>query len=347
MRHIRELGSLPADASEFASLRRAELMDRLHQTNESLKQYTHVNKKAYAQYNTFTEQRESLLQRQGELDTAASKIQELIDTLDQQKDVAIERTFKHVALNFKQLFKKLVPHGTASLVMRRQADADSDDEADHLSEEEQKDQEEEDQWADADLHETDENVDSVQQASSRARRDKCKQPAKRAGGKRKRGKQTTKKDACTSASSASSSSSHIQQYTGIAIRVSFSGKANETFLLQQLSGGQKSLVALALIFAIQQCDPAPFYLFDEIDAALDPAHRTAVANMIREQSQTTQFIYASFGKELVAIADQCYGITFRNKVSSINLLPSTVVAQQMVAQIHPTAGGGIDKDLDA
>ena len=37
-----------------------------------------------------------------------------------------------------------------------------------------------------------------------------------------------------------------------------------------LSGGQKTLVALALIFAIQRCDPAPFYLFDEIDAALDP-----------------------------------------------------------------------------
>lgn len=40
--------------------------------------------------------------------------------------------------------------------------------------------------------------------------------------------------------------------------------------MKQLSGGQKTLVALALIFAIQRCDPAPFYLFDEIDAALDP-----------------------------------------------------------------------------
>ena len=38
--------------------------------------------------------------------------------------------------------------------------------------------------------------------------------------------------------------------------------------MKQLSGGQKTLVALALIFAIQRCDPAPFYLFDEIDAAL-------------------------------------------------------------------------------
>ena len=57
------------------------------------------------------------------------------------------------------------------------------------------------------------------------------------------------------------------------VQVSFSGKAGETREMQQLSGGQKSLVALALIFAIQKCDPAPFYLFDEIDQALDPAHR--------------------------------------------------------------------------
>jgi structural maintenance of chromosome 3 (chondroitin sulfate proteoglycan 6) len=48
--------------------------------------------------------------------------------------------------------------------------------------------------------------------------------------------------------------------------------------MQQLSGGQKSLVALALIFAIQRCDPAPFYLFDEIDANLDGAYRHAVAS---------------------------------------------------------------------
>ncbi len=50
--------------------------------------------------------------------------------------------------------------------------------------------------------------------------------------------------------------------------------------MQQLSGGQKSLVALAMIFAIQKCDPAPFYLFDEIDQALDSQHRHAVAGTL-------------------------------------------------------------------
>jgi ABC-type arginine transport system ATPase subunit len=49
--------------------------------------------------------------------------------------------------------------------------------------------------------------------------------------------------------------------------------------MKQLSGGQKTVVALALIFAIQKCDPAPFYLFDEIDAALDTEYRTAVGSI--------------------------------------------------------------------
>ena len=53
--------------------------------------------------------------------------------------------------------------------------------------------------------------------------------------------------------------------------------------MDQLSGGQKAVVALTFILAIQKCDPAPFYLFDEVDAALDPEFRAAIANLIGEQ----------------------------------------------------------------
>jgi len=56
-------------------------------------------------------------------------------------------------------------------------------------------------------------------------------------------------------------------------RVQVSFGSGEVLVMKQLSGGQKTLIALALIFAIQRCDPAPFYLFDEIDAALDPQYR--------------------------------------------------------------------------
>lgn len=73
-------------------------------------------------------------------------------------------------------------------------------------------------------------------------------------------------------------------YSGLSINVSFNSddlkqtiKSNN---MNQLSGGQKTIVALAFIFAMQQCDPAPFYLFDEIDQALDPQYRLDVASFI-------------------------------------------------------------------
>lgn len=81
--------------------------------------------------------------------------------------------------------------------------------------------------------------------------------------------------------------------------MSFTGKQGEMREMQQLSGGQKSLVALALIFAIQKCDPAPFYLFDEIDQALDAQHRKAV-------SGTVQYSFGFvFNNKLVIFADTC------------------------------------------
>lgn len=74
------------------------------------------------------------------------------------------------------------------------------------------------------------------------------------------------------------------------VKVSFSG-SGETYLMQQLSGGQQTIVALALIFSIQRCDPFPFYLFDEIDSNLDAAHRTSVAQLIQRQAH--QHTYTS------------------------------------------------------
>lgn len=85
--------------------------------------------------------------------------------------------------------------------------------------------------------------------------------------------------------------------------------------MNQLSGGQKSLVALTMIFAIQKCDPAPFYLFDEIDPALDAQYRRAVAEMINDLCSDAQFITTTFRPELLAAANKYYGVKFRNKVS--------------------------------
>jgi len=110
----------------------------------------------------------------------------------------------------------------------------------------------------------------------------------------------------------------LENATGVSCSVSFTGRNAEMKEMAQLSGGQKSLVALALIFAIQKCDPAPFYLFDEIDAALDAQHRKAVADMIHELAEGAQFITTTFRAELLEHASKFYGVKFRNKVSHVD-----------------------------
>lgn len=113
-------------------------------------------------------------------------------------------------------------------------------------------------------------------------------------------------------------------FIGVGIKISFTGSDSEMREMNQLSGGQKSLVALALIFAIQKCDPAPFYLFDEIDQALDAQHRKAVADMIHELSSEAQFITTTFRPELLEHAHKFYGVKFRNKVSHVECVTRDV-----------------------
>ncbi|GAA5861222.1 hypothetical protein JCM3774_002232 [Rhodotorula dairenensis] len=120
----------------------------------------------------------------------------------------------------------------------------------------------------------------------------------------------------------------VENYTGVAIRVSFKSKSNEGLRLQQLSGGQKALVALALIFSIQKCDPAPFYLFDEIDANLDADRRTAVAAMISELSEEAQYICTTFRAELIPHADAFFGVVFNQaKISNVKTLTADECSQ--------------------
>ncbi|CAD7703646.1 unnamed protein product [Ostreobium quekettii] len=110
------------------------------------------------------------------------------------------------------------------------------------------------------------------------------------------------------------------RYEEVKVKVDFGG--GDVMSMKQLSGGQKTVVALALIFAIQRCDPAPFYLFDEIDAALDPQYRTTVAQMLQKQSEDennhAQFILTTFHEQLVHVSDHVYGVSHTNKISRVD-----------------------------
>jgi structural maintenance of chromosome 3 (chondroitin sulfate proteoglycan 6) len=84
------------------------------------------------------------------------------------------------------------------------------------------------------------------------------------------------------------------------------------------------LCALCLIFALQAAESSPFVIFDEVDANLDAQYRTAVASLLRSISreQGTQFICTTFRPEIVHVADKCYGVTFHNKTSTIDCVPT-------------------------
>ncbi|KAL0258221.1 Structural maintenance of chromosomes protein 3 [Diplodia seriata] len=133
----------------------------------------------------------------------------------------------------------------------------------------------------------------------------------------------------------------VENYTGVGISVSFNSKHDEQQRIQQLSGGQKSLCALALVFAIQQCDPAPFYLFDEIDANLDAQYRTAVAQMLQTLSNNNegggQFICTTFRPEMVMVAEKCYGVSYTNKTSSIDVVDRDTAMKFIEGQQKPGA----------
>ncbi len=95
--------------------------------------------------------------------------------------------------------------------------------------------------------------------------------------------------------------------TGVTIMARPPGKKNSTIHL--LSGGEKALTALSLVFAIFRLNPAPFCMLDEVDAPLDDANVERFCRLVKEMSQSVQFVYISHNKITMELADQLIGVT--------------------------------------
>ena len=98
---------------------------------------------------------------------------------------------------------------------------------------------------------------------------------------------------------------------GMSMLVKPRGKENKK--LVSMSGGEKALTALALVFAIQRYMPAPFYAFDEVDSSLDGINVEKLASIIKEQSKNTQFIVVSHRKPMIESANRTVGVTQKEK----------------------------------
>jgi len=95
--------------------------------------------------------------------------------------------------------------------------------------------------------------------------------------------------------------------TGVTIMARPPGKKNTTIHL--LSGGEKAMTAIALVFSIFELNPAPFCMLDEVDAPLDDANVGRYARMVEEMSARVQFIYISHNKIAMEMANQLMGVT--------------------------------------
>ncbi len=115
--------------------------------------------------------------------------------------------------------------------------------------------------------------------------------------------------------------------TGIEISVQPPGK--KLMALTALSGGERAMTAAALIFALIAVKPSPFYLLDEVDAALDDANVERFSDMVRELAGDSQMIIVTHNKKTMELADRMYGVTMKEPGVS------TIIAAELSQERHP------------
>jgi chromosome segregation protein len=117
--------------------------------------------------------------------------------------------------------------------------------------------------------------------------------------------------------------------SGVQVMAQPPGKKNTTIHL--LSGGEKALTAIALVFSLFQLNPAPFCLLDEVDAPLDDANTARYSDIVAKMSQKTQFLFISHNKITMEIANQLIGVTMQeqgvSRVVAVDLQAATALTQ--------------------
>ncbi len=106
--------------------------------------------------------------------------------------------------------------------------------------------------------------------------------------------------------------------SGVELMVKFKNKKYQSLSL--LSGGEKSMVAVALIMAIFMYKPSPFTFFDEIEAALDESNTKRLLKKLKEFTDKSQFILITHNKHTMKESDQLYGVTMNKEIGESKIL---------------------------
>ncbi|KAH8741116.1 SMC type chromosomal ABC Atpase [Cryptosporidium ryanae] len=265
---------------------RNKIYEELHDIKGRLsKEFKIINRKVIIELDQFIQEYTDLSDRHNELGSAMSSVQNLIEVLDLQKEKTLLKTFEEINFHFNQVFRELIPTGDAKLILKL----------------------------------------------SKGRGDENRSINQSVGNGNLNVNLTEKKNKMSKVYNLTDDNSLF----GIGIKVTFNlGSANSQvnqqcssnrksilggsyYSLNQLSGGQKTLVAIALLFAIHRADPAPFYLLDEVDAALDDQYRWSVANLIQKQSISTQFIVTTFRPQILEISNKFLQVSQINRSSFV------------------------------
>ena len=119
--------------------------------------------------------------------------------------------------------------------------------------------------------------------------------------------------------------------TGLQVFAQPPGKKTTTIHL--LSGGEKALVALALVFALFRLNPAPFCLMDEVDAPLDDSNTERFCTMVKKMSENTQFVFISHNKIAMEMAQQLIGVTMQESGVSRVVEVDVAAAMRMTEEV--------------
>lgn len=123
--------------------------------------------------------------------------------------------------------------------------------------------------------------------------------------------------------------------SGVEIKVKLSEK---NYLdIKSLSGGEKTITAIAFIFAVQEFNPASFYIFDEVDAALDIMNSEKLGKLIKDNALKAQYIVVSHSEYLIQSAETIYGVTMdKNKISSVVSLDLRDMKDYVDTEVAPS-----------